>query len=184
VTRSYSVTVTNRDGADCGSSTFALTSSLPAGWSGGLVTTTLTLAPGVSGTATLNVTNPANTGAGSYAVTAGTVADAVHTAASVNGTFWIDTSAPSAPSNLRASVKGTKVTLSWTAAGDTGGSGLARYEIQRNAAPVGTSASTTYAESPGSGTYTYTVFSIDGAGNRSTSGASVSVTVGSKTPRR
>ena len=184
VTRSYTVTVTNRDGTACGSSTFALAGTLPSGWSGGLTTQTLALAPGASGTATLNVTNPVGTVSGSYTVKAGTVADAAHAASSASAVFWIDTTAPSAPTNLRASVKGTKVTLSWTAATDSGGSGLARYEVQRNALPVGTPTSTTYAESPGSGTFTYTVFAIDGAGNRSTTGASTGVTVGTKTTRK
>jgi hypothetical protein len=183
-TRSYSVTVTNRDSAACANGTFALASSLPAGWQGGFTTQSLTLAPGASGTATLNVTAPTGTGAGSYPVSGGTVADANHSAATAGGTFWIDLAAPSAPTNLRASVKGSKVTLSWTVATDTGGSGVARYEIRRGATVAGTSTSTTYSESPSSGTWTYTVVAIDGAGNNSAPSAGATVTVGSKTSGR
>ena len=65
---------------------------------------------------TLSVTNPANTAAGNYTLTAGTVADGTHDAVSAAATFWIDATLPNPPTGLRASVKGTKVTLSWTAA--------------------------------------------------------------------
>jgi chitinase len=100
--------------------------------------------------------------------------------ATATATYWIDGTAPSAPINLRASLKSSRVTLSWTAASDTGGSGVARYEIRRNAVAVGTSTSTTYTNSPGSGTFTYTVVAIDGAGNASLPSAGVSVIIGTK----
>ena len=183
-TRSYTVTVTNRDSAACANGSFALASALPSGWSGGFTAPTIALAPGASGTATLNVTAPAGAGSGSHTVSAGTAADAAHAAATASATFWIDTAAPNAPTNLRASVKGTKVTLSWTAAVDNGSSGVARYEVRRGTGVVGTSASTTYSESPGGGTWTYTVVAIDAAGNASLPSAGASVTVGTKTSRR
>jgi hypothetical protein len=88
------------------------------------------------------------------------------------------------PTGLKASVKGTKVTLSWTAATDSGGSGVARYEIRRNTVTAGTSSSTTYADSPGSGTFSYTVVAIDGAGNRSAASAPAAATVGTKSGRK
>jgi len=183
-TRTYTVTVTNRDSAACSNSTFALASTLPSGWSGGLAAQTIALAPGASGTATLSVTNPSSATAGSYPITAGTTSDSAHGAVAANATFWIDGTGPDAPTNLRASVKGTRVTLSWTAATDTGGSGIARYEVRRGTAVAGSSTSTTYSDSPGSGTFSYTVIAIDGAGNASASSGSVSATVGSKTGRK
>jgi hypothetical protein len=183
-TRSYTVTVTNRDSAACASSTFALTSVLPSGWSGGFAAPTIALAPGASGTATLNVTAPAGASTGSYTVSAGTAGDGSHAAATASATFWIDTAAPNAPTNLRASLKGTKVTLSWTAATDNGSSGIARYEIRRGTSVVGTSASTTYSESPGSGAWTYTVVAVDGAGNPSLPSTGANVTVGTRTSRK
>jgi hypothetical protein len=184
-TRSYTVTVTNRDSAACSTGTFALSSTLPTGFTGGFAApATLTVAPGASGSATLSVTAPVGTSQGSYALSAGTSADSSHAAVSANAAFWVDTTKPSTPTGLRASVKGTKVTLSWTASGDTGGSGVARYEIRRNAAAAGTSASTTYSDSPGSGTFAYTVVAIDGAGNSSDASVSVSATVGGKTSRK
>jgi hypothetical protein len=180
-TRSYTLNVTNRDSAACSNSTFALARTLPGTWAGGFASATITLAPGASGTATLSVTAPAGAGSGSYAITAGTAADSAHAAATATGTFWIDTAAPSAPTNLRASVKGPKVTLSWTAATDNnGGSGVARYEIRRGTTLAGTSSSTTYSDSPGNGTHSYTVVAIDGAGNVSPASAPVTAKVGRK----
>jgi chitinase len=67
---------------------------------------------------------------------------------------------------------------------DTGGSGVARYEIRRGATVAGTSTSTTYSESPSSGTWTYTVVAIDSAGNNSAPSAGATVTVGSKSSGR
>jgi hypothetical protein len=184
-TRSYTVTVTNRDSAACSNSTFALSSVLPANFAGGFaVPATITLAPGASGSAALSVTAQPGATQGSHALSAGTSADSSHAAASANATFWIDTTKPSTPTGLKATVKGTKVTLSWTAATDTGGSGVARYEIRRNTTAAGTSTSTTYADSPGSGTFTYTVVAIDGAGNASDASTGIPVTMGSKTTGR
>jgi hypothetical protein len=180
-TRSYTVTVTNRDSASCSGSTFALASTLPSGWSGGFGASTLTLAPGASGTATLSVTAPAGAGTGSYPVSGGTASSGSRAGATASGSFWIDATAPSAPTNLRASLKGSRVALSWTAANDgTGGSGVARYEVRRGATQAGTTASTTYSDTPGNGTWIYTVVAVDGAGNASGPSPSVSVKVGRK----
>jgi hypothetical protein len=124
------------------------------------------------------VTAPTGTATGSYTVSARTVADAAHAAVTANATFWIDAAAPNPPTNLRASAKGNKVALSWTAATDTGGSGIARYEIRRGAVVAGTSASTTYSDSPGNGTFIYTVVAIDGAGNVSAPSSAVTAKIG------
>jgi hypothetical protein len=181
-TRSYTLNVTNRDSAACSNSTFALARTLPGtAWSGGFASPTIVLAPGASATATLSVTAPAGAASGSYTITAGTAADGSHAAATATGTFWIDTTAPNSPTNLRATVKGPKVTLSWTAATDNnGGSGVVRYEIRRGTVLAGTSSSTTYSDSPGNGTFSYTVVAFDGAGNFSPASAPVTVKAGRK----
>jgi hypothetical protein len=181
--RAYTVTVTNRDSASCTGGTFALAGSVPTPLSGSITPTSLTLAPGASGSVTLTVASAAYSAAGSYTIRAGTVGDTSRTA-TANATYWIDGTAPSAPTNLRASLKSSRVTLSWSATSDTGGSGVARYEIRRNAVAVGTSTSTTYSDSPGSGTVIYTVVAMDGAGNESLPSAGVSVTVGTKARRK
>ena len=174
--RSYTVTVTNRDSASCTGGTFALAGGVPSPLSGSITPTSLTLAPGASGSATLTVTSAAGSAGGSYTVSAGTVGGAGRTA-TANATYWIDGTVPNAPTNLRASLKSSRVTLSWSAASDTGGSGVARYEVRRNGTFAGSSTSTTYSDSPGSGPFTYTVVAIDGAGNESSPSTAVSVTV-------
>jgi hypothetical protein len=180
-TRSYTLSVTNRDSASCGDSTFSLAATLPGGtFGGGLAASSITVAPGATGTVAVNLTAAAGTAPGSYNFTAGSAAVGSRAATTAPGTFWIDGAAPGAPTNLRAAVKGTKVTLSWTAAVDGGGSGVARYEVQRGAAVAGTTASTTYSDAPSNGTWTYAIVAIDGAGNRSPASASVSVKVGRK----
>jgi M6 family metalloprotease-like protein len=67
---SYTVTLTNRDPALCGASTFALSSPLPSGWAGSFSAQTLTVAPGQTVTATLTKTAPTTTKAGSFPVEA------------------------------------------------------------------------------------------------------------------
>lgn len=83
-----------------------------------------------------------------------------------------DVIAPSVPSSLQAiAVTGTRINLSWGGSTDTGGSGLAGYEIFRNGggSPIATSSVASFADQslqPGT-TYSYTVRAYDGAGNRS-----------------
>ena len=79
---SYSVSVTNTDSSNCGTSSFTLSEALPSGWAGGLSPSTLSLAPGETGTATLSVTSADSATASTYNVTVN-VADAsesTHTA--------------------------------------------------------------------------------------------------------
>jgi hypothetical protein len=179
-TKSYTVTVTNRDSGACGSSTFSLASTLAAPLTGGFTTSTLTLAPGASGTASLSVTAPTNTPAGNYTVSGGTASDAAHGPSTASGTFWIDTVAPTVPTNLKATVKANKVALSWAASTDPSGSGVARYAIRRGISQAGTSVSTTYTDAPGNGNWSYSVVALDNAGNSSAPSTPVSVTIGRK----
>jgi chitodextrinase len=83
-----------------------------------------------------------------------------------------DLAAPSVPTNLQGvAVSGTRVDLSWGASVDTGGSGLAGYEVFRNngATPIGTSSTASYSDTTASvaTTYSYKVRAYDGASNRS-----------------
>jgi fibronectin type 3 domain-containing protein len=83
-----------------------------------------------------------------------------------------DSTPPSIPTGLTATgVSSSEVDLKWTASSDTGGSGLAGYNVFRgtqklNGAPV---TGTTFADTGlnASTAYTYTVTAVDNAGNQS-----------------
>jgi hypothetical protein len=102
-------------------------------------------------------------------------------AASVTTPNAPDTTPPATPQDLKASATGaTQVNLTWNASTDTGGSGLAGYNIYRdgtmlNVAPI---TATTYIDSSVSAgtTYQYTVQAVDQAGNTSNKTDVVSVT--------
>lgn len=91
-----------------------------------------------------------------------------------------DTTAPTAPGSPSASaITSTGATLSWTASTDTGGSGLAGYDVYREAGTTDVLAGTTTTTSlalaglTASTSYTYYVVARDGANNTT---ASVPVT--------
>jgi hypothetical protein len=68
LTLTFAVGVTNKDVANCADSTFDLLSVVPTGWSATLLPSTLRLAAGASGSATLSVNYPASTPSSSYPV--------------------------------------------------------------------------------------------------------------------
>ncbi len=90
-----------------------------------------------------------------------------------------DTTRPESPASLTATaISATRINLSWAASSDTGGSGLAGYEIERcagascsNYAEVSTSTTNSFSDLTvvGSTTYRYRVRAYDHAGNRSAS---------------
>lgn len=175
---SYSVKVTNQDGNTCASSSFALTSSLPAGWSGALTPSSLSLAAGANSTANLIVTAPAGTTNASYSFGAGTAADADHAAVQSGATTIVsvptggaDTTPPSVPINLKAAVLVNKVKLSWNPSSDAG-TGVAGYRVLRNGTLVATTTVAFYNDTPGKGVWSYTVIAFDNAGNASVPSAS------------
>jgi chitodextrinase len=88
-----------------------------------------------------------------------------------------DTQAPTQPQNLSATaINRQRVDLSWTASTDN--IGVTGYQVFRNAAPLNTSATTTYSDTTASAstTYTYTVVAFDAAGNNSAPSASAQAT--------
>lgn len=92
-----------------------------------------------------------------------------------------DTTAPTVPTNLQATATSTsQVNLSWTASTDTGGSGLAGYNIYRNGTKLNTNpvTTTTYGDSTVSAntTYSYKLEAIDGAGNKSAQTPNTTIT--------
>jgi serine protease AprX len=93
-----------------------------------------------------------------------------------------DTVAPTTPTNLKAANGKLKITLTWNASTDAGGSGLAGYKIFRSTTSTGaytqiaTSTTTSYVDTAVSKgkTYWYYVQAYDGAGNNSAASAKVS----------
>jgi hypothetical protein len=109
---SYSVSVTNKDSAGCGGSTFGLQANVPSGWTAAFASSGLTLSPGASGSTTLTVTSSATATAGSYNI--GVTAASGSYAAGATVTDSI--ASPSSSSSLVTTLTTDKSTY---AAGDT-----------------------------------------------------------------
>ena len=109
--------------------------------------------------------------------------NAVTSSATVNVTVTAasnDTTPPSVPGGLASPSKtATTVNLAWSAATDnSGGSGVAGYDVYRNGSLVGSPSATQYTDGglTASTAYTYTVRARDNAGNASAQSGSISVT--------
>jgi YVTN family beta-propeller protein len=92
-----------------------------------------------------------------------------------------DTTAPSVPQNLQATAAGsTRIDLTWSAATDTGGSGLAGYRVYRDggSTPIASVTTTSYSNTnlTAGTSYSYQVRSYDNAGNESALSGSASAT--------
>jgi chitinase len=103
--------------------------------------------------------------------------------ASCSGATTPDTTPPTTPTNLTSPSKTSNtIDLSWGASTDTGGSGLAGYNIYRNGAGTPTAqttgTATTYTDTglQANTTYTYVVRARDGATNISGASNQISVT--------
>jgi chitodextrinase len=94
--------------------------------------------------------------------------DASGNASGVASRAWTqpiaDTTPPSSVSITGSATK-AKVSLSWAAATDAGGSGLAGYHVYRNGVLVATTTARTWSEPVKKGTTVYTVKAFDGSGN-------------------
>ena len=88
-----------------------------------------------------------------------------------------DTTAPTAPTQLTATLTDTSATLNWMASTDA--VGVTGYRVRRDGTTLaGTVTGTTFTDSGlTAGTYTYTVVAVDAAGNVSSPSNSASVTV-------
>jgi chitodextrinase len=86
-----------------------------------------------------------------------------------------DTTAPSTPTGLQATLqKGRRVSLMWNASNDN--VGVVGYDVYRNGTRVAQLSGTSYSDRPGRGTFTYQVRARDAAGNVSGPSAGVTVT--------
>jgi beta-glucosidase len=91
----------------------------------------------------------------------------------------VDTTAPSVPgAPVATGVTATGLTLTWPASTDTGGSGLAGYDVYRDGTPAGSSTTASYAVTglTAATRYEFTVAARDAAGNRSVRSAPLAVT--------
>ena len=81
-----------------------------------------------------------------------------------------DTSAPSVPGGVSATANSTsQITVKWNASTDTGGSGLAGYQVYRDGTLVTTTTATSYVDTglSSSTQYCYSIVASDDAGNNS-----------------
>lgn len=137
---------------------------------------------GIDTTAPYSVVWP-NATAGSQAFRAVATDNANASTSSATATVTVtttvptDTTAPSVPGGLASpSQTASSIVLSWSASTDTGGSGLAGYDVYRNGGLVGSPTSPSYTDAglAASTTYTYRVRARDNAGNVSAQGTQVS----------
>jgi len=103
-TASFPVTVTNNDNSGCGTSVFGLGSTVPSGWTALYSASSLSLAPGTSGSATLQVTAPAGTANGTYPVSANTSNSAATSYSAVASTSETIYAAPAACTHANPSL--------------------------------------------------------------------------------
>jgi hypothetical protein len=184
---SYMISVKNTDSSNCSQTVFDLRQSVPFGWGGSVLPSSLTLMPGETGQANLSVTSPTDFPAGNYAVGA-SVWDANQSSrtASASGTYGVvvqtDATAPTAPSGLSAAVRRKGgVSLSWSPSQDN--VAVSGYRVFRNGFLIATSSSLGYVDGStgSSGTYQYSVKAFDAAGNLSASSNTSTVTIGGGT---
>jgi chitodextrinase len=96
----------------------------------------------------------------------------------------VDTTAPSIPSGAVATATSTsQVAVTWAASTDSGGSGLAGYQVYRNGTLVTTTTATSYTDSGLSAatSYCYTIVAYDNAGNSSSASSETCATTLSAT---
>jgi len=188
-TTSHTVYLSNNDMTGCPGTTFDLSASFGSDLTGSLSVSQLTLLPGETGTAALQVT--AGTLDGTYLATV-TAVDGDGLEPNHTGTFeaaatlMVDATAPLAPTGLNASLsgKGDQVNLAWNTAEDGDGSGVASYRIYRDAGAgfveIGQSGRTDYADGSVAfeSTYSYLVTAVDQANNESADSGMVEITTG------
>lgn len=160
----YNLSVTNNDSSTCSASTFNISANVSK-LAASLAASSLVLAPGASSSTQLVVTSGSTNTDGSYPFSSSITASNRNTVSS-NGSVVLDGTAPSAPSNLTASVRKRAITLTWAASNDNL-TGVANYRVVRNNVVIANTGSTTFYDrniTAGS-IYTYQVYALDKVGN-------------------
>jgi hypothetical protein len=179
----YSISVTNADTGSCPATMFGLTASIPAGWNSTVSPSSLSLGPGVTGSASVTVSSLSTTSGGSYTATIVTGGSTPAHTASGSATYVVqtneDTEPPTAPNGLGAVAnrKQKKVQLSWNAAMDN--RGVSGYRVSRDGVLAALTTTTAWTDPTwrAGASYTYSVSAYDAAGNVSAPSASVVVTL-------
>ncbi len=184
----YQVTVSNTDSSTCGSTTFALSASVPAGWSatfGQGSGSSLLLSPGQSSTVTLNVTPPVGTadGAYSFSLQATDVSNGSHAGAG-SGTYNLFTIIPdtTAPTVIVTSpVNGSKITAAnvTMAANANDNIKVTKVEFYLDNVLQGADAAAPYSfkwntKKTSAGAHTITAKAYDAAGNTASNSVTIS----------
>jgi hypothetical protein len=111
-TVSFTLIVTNNDNSSCSSSALTLAATVPSGWTSTLSSSSLSLAPGASGSAILQVTSPAGTANGFYNVgMSAENSSATSYAASASGTYVIGTAGITVTTNQASYSRGQTVSI-------------------------------------------------------------------------
>lgn len=168
----YNLNVTNNDSSGCSATTFNVSANVTS-LASSLAASSLVLAPGASSSTQLVVTSSSTNTDGSYPLS-DSINASNHNPVSSNGSVVLDGTAPTAPSNLTASVRKRAITLTWAASSDNL-TGVANYRVVRNNVVIANTGSTTfYDRNFTTGTiYTYQVYALDKVGNVSAPSNSV-----------
>ena len=171
-TISYGVSVTNKNTAYCGSSTFAMSQVLPAGFSGGFAVPNLSIAAGASASTTWSVSSSAQTVAGTYPfdVTAADSSFGNSATAHASEIVYLDSILPtvSITSPAAGAVVSGRVSILASASDDTR---VASVEFYVDGALIGRDSGSPYSTAwntrkAGFGSHTIMVRAIDAAGNK------------------
>jgi subtilisin family serine protease len=179
---SFSVLVTNHSFKKCAATTYDLSVRPPAaGWTTSFSPSTLVLAPGASGTSTLQVRSPASAAAGAYAIAVTALArDDPLKEASATATYVIGgATVPGAPAIGTATAGNAQATVSFTAPASNGGSPITSYRMTSNPggiAVTGSASPLTVTGLANGTSSTFTVQAINAIGTGPASAASNAVT--------
>ncbi len=175
----YTVTVVNNDALGCDDANLSVSGAFPSGVTGTFQDSALTLAPGTSGSTTMNV-QLTSTVDGNYPLVVTVSGSDPKHQGQASTTLVVDVSEPTAPTGLAASLSGKKrnqaVQLSWNPASDgSQGSGIASYTVYRNGVLLDSITSLSYSDRNFSTTSEndYQVYAVDQVGHVSNTSAQV-----------